>query len=115
LNPSSHKITESTPKAIFHPHNYRKYHRTRIGLSEKPQFSAEDIYEIPAGVGRTDFEFDIRLLEVCHPLFQGCHDSREVLAVELVRVGLIRDSDMNLSAKNDLSVRWRKISAPVTR
>jgi hypothetical protein len=78
-----------------------------ICLSKEIQFSAEDIYEIPTGVGRTDFEFDMSLLEVCHPLFQGCYDSHEVLAVELVRAGVIRDSDMNLSTKSVLIVRFK--------
>jgi hypothetical protein len=78
-----------------------------ISLSEEPQFSGEDIYEIPAGVGSTDFEFDMSLLEVCHPLFQGCYGSHEVLAVELVRSGVIRDSDMNFSTKSALIVRFK--------
>jgi hypothetical protein len=78
-----------------------------ISLSTEPQFSAEDIYEIPAGVGRTDFEFDTNLIDVCHPLFQGYYDSHEVLAVELVRAGVIRDSDMNLSTKSTLIVRFK--------
>ena len=38
-----------------------------ISLSREPQFSAEDIYEIPAGVGRTDFEFDMSLIGVPSP------------------------------------------------
>jgi hypothetical protein len=78
-----------------------------ISLSEEPQFSDEDIYEVPAGVGRTDFEFDTNLIEVCRPLFQGCCDSHEVLAVELVRAGVIRDSNMNLSTPGALIVRFK--------
>ena len=78
-----------------------------ISLSEEPQFSAEDIYEIPAGVGRTDFEFDMSLIEVCHPLFQEYFDSHELLANELVQAGVIRDGDMNLSTKNALIVRFK--------
>jgi hypothetical protein len=85
-----------------------------ISLSKETQFSAEDIYEIPAGVGRTDFEFDTNLIEVCHPLFQGCYDSHEVLAVELVRAGVIRDSDMNLSTKSALIVRFKSQRASQT-
>lgn len=85
-----------------------------ISLSKETQFSAEDIYEIPAGVGRTNFEFDTNLIEVCHPLFQGCYDSHEVLAVELVRAGVIRDSDRNLSTKNALVVRFKSQRASQT-
>jgi len=85
-----------------------------ISLSKETQFSAEDIYEIPAGVGRTDFEFDTNLIEVCHPLFQGCYDSHEVLAVELVRAGVIRDSDRNLSTKSALIVRFKSQRASQT-
>ena len=77
-----------------------------ISISGEPQFSAKDIYEIPTGVGRTDFEFDMNLISVCHPLLQGCYDSHEVLAVELIRAGVIRDSDMNLSTKSALIVRF---------
>jgi hypothetical protein len=84
---------------------------TMISLSKETQFSAEDIYEIPAGVGKTNFEFDTNLIEVCHPLFQGCYDSHEVLAVELVRAGVIRDSDMNLSTKSTLVVRFKSQKA----
>jgi hypothetical protein len=85
-----------------------------LSLSKETQFSAEDIYEIPAGVGRTDFEFDTNLIEVCHPLFQGCYDSHEVLAVELVRAGVSRDSDRNLSTKNALIVRFKSQRASQT-
>ena len=85
-----------------------------ISLSKELQFSAEDIYEIPAGVGRTDFEFDMNLIEVCHPLFRGCYNSHEVLAVELVRAGVIRDSDMNLSTKSTLIVRFKSQRASQT-
>ena len=85
-----------------------------ISLSKEPQFSAEYIYEIPAGVGRTDFEFDTNLIDLCHPLFQGCYDSHEVLSVELVRAGVIRDSDMNLSTKSALIVRFKSQRASQT-
>ena len=78
-----------------------------ISISEEPQFSAEDIYEIPAEVGRTYFEFDTSLIEVCHPLFQGYYDSHELLANELSRAGVIRASDMNLSTKNTFVVRFK--------
>ena len=63
-----------------------------ISLSKEPQFSAEDIYEIPAEVGRTYFEFDTGLIEVCRPLFQGYYDSHELLANELARAGVIEAS-----------------------
>ena len=82
-----------------------------ISLSKEPQFGVEDIYEIPAGVGRTDFEFDKNLIEGCHPLFHGCYDSHEVLANELIRTKVIRDSDMNLSTKNALIVRFKSQKA----
>jgi hypothetical protein len=78
-----------------------------ISLSQEPQFSAGDIYEVPAEVGRTDFEFDMNLIEVCNPLFEGCYDSHEVLALELIRAGVIRDSDMNLATKSALIVRFK--------
>ena len=82
-----------------------------ISLSEKPQFNAEDICEVPAGVGRTQFEFDMNLIEVCRLLFQDCHDSNEVLALELIRTRVIRDSDMNLSTRSSLIVRFRSQKA----
>jgi hypothetical protein len=78
-----------------------------ISISKEPQFSAEDIYEIPAEVGRTNFEFDMNLIEACHPLFQGYYDSHELLANELSRAGVIRASDMNLSTKNTFVVRFK--------
>jgi hypothetical protein len=85
-----------------------------ISLSEEPQFSAEDIYEIPTGVGRTDFEFDMSLIGMCHPLFQGFYDSHELLANELVHAGVIRDWDMNLSTKSTLIVRFKSQRASQT-
>ena len=85
-----------------------------ISLSKEPQFSAEDIYEIPAEVGRTYFEFDTSLIEVCHPLFQGYYDSHELLANELARAGVIRDSDVNHSTKNALVVRFKSQRASQT-
>ena len=85
-----------------------------ISLSKEPQFSAEDIYEIPAEVGRTYFEFDTSLIKVCHPLFQGYYDSHELLANELSRAGVIRVSDVNLSTKNALIVRFKSQRASQT-
>lgn len=85
-----------------------------ISLSKEPQFSAEDIYEIPAEVGRTYFEFDTNLIEFCHPLFQGYYDSHELLANELSRAGVIRVSDVNLSTKNALVVRFKSQRASQT-
>ena len=85
-----------------------------ISLSEDPQFSAEDIYEIPAGVGRTDFEFDKNLIEVCHPLFQVYYDSPELLSNELARVGVIRNSDQNRSTENSVVVRFKSQKASQT-
>jgi hypothetical protein len=85
-----------------------------ISLSKEPQFSSEDIYEIPAEVGRTYFEFDTSLIEVCHPLFQGYYDSHELLANELSRAGVIRVSDVNLSTKNALVVRFKSQRASQT-
>jgi len=78
-----------------------------ISLSMEPQFNAEDICEVPAGIGRTQFDFDMNLIEVCSTLFGECHDSNEVLALELIRARVIRDSDMNLSNKSSLIVRFR--------
>jgi hypothetical protein len=85
-----------------------------ISLSKEPQFSAEDIYEIPAEVGRTYFEFDTSLIEVCRPLFQGYYDSHELLASELARAGVIRDSDVNRSTKNAIVVRFKSQRASQT-
>ena len=77
-----------------------------ISISEEPQFSAEDIYEIPAGVGRTSFEFDTNLIEACHPLFQ-MYPSNELLVKDLIRDRVILKSDMNLSTQDALNVRFR--------
>jgi len=77
-----------------------------ISLSEEPQFSAEDIYEIPAGVGRTTFEFDTNLIKACHPLFQRYH-SNDILANDLTRAHVIRVSDMNLSAQEAIIIRFK--------
>ena len=85
-----------------------------ISISEEPQFSAEDIYEIPAGVGRTTLEFDMNLIKACHPVFQGYYDSHELLANELSRAGVIRVSDVNLSTKNALIVRFKSQRASQT-
>jgi len=77
-----------------------------ISISEEPQFSAEDIYEIPAGVGRTTFEFDTNLIKACHPLFQRYH-SNELLADDLIRDRVILKSDTNLSTQDALIVRFK--------
>jgi len=77
-----------------------------ISLSEEPQFSAEDIYEIPAGVGRTFFEFDTNLIKACYPLFQRYH-STELLADDLIRARVILKSDTNLSTQDALIVRFK--------
>jgi len=77
-----------------------------ISISEEPQFSAEDIYEIPVGVGRTSFEFDTNLIKACHPLFQ-MHRSNDILANDLIRAHVIRISDMNLSAQDAIIVRFK--------
>src|SRR5512138_1622109 len=82
-----------------------------ISLSKEPQFSAEDIYVVPAEVGRTHCEFDMNLIEVCHPLFKECYDSHEVLANELIRAKVIRDSDLNISNKNAVVVRFKSLRA----
>jgi hypothetical protein len=84
-----------------------------ISISEEPQFSAEDIYETSAGIGRTDFEFDKNLVEVCRPLFQRYH-SNELLADDLIRGRVIRDSDMNLSTQNAIVVRFKSQRASQT-
>jgi hypothetical protein len=84
-----------------------------ISLSDEPQFSAEDIYEIPAGVGRTHFEFDTNLLKVCHPLFQMYY-SNEKLANDLIRARVILKSDTNLSTQAALIVRFKTRKASLS-
>jgi len=84
-----------------------------ISLSDEPQFCAEDIYANPAGVGRTHFEFDTNLIAACHPLFQG-YDSNELLASDLSRAKVIRDSDMNLSTQDAVIVRFKSQKASLT-
>ena len=82
-----------------------------ISISEEPQFSAEDIYEIPAGFGRTSVEFDTNLIKACHPLFQTYH-SNDKLANDLIRAQVILKSDTNLSTQDALILRFktRKVS-----
>ena len=77
-----------------------------ISLSEEPQFSAENIYEIPAGIGRTDFEFDTNLIKACNPLFQRYH-SNDMLANDLARARVILKSDTNLSTQDALILRFK--------
>jgi hypothetical protein len=77
-----------------------------ISLSNEAQFSAEDIYEIPAGVGRTSFEFDTNLIKACPTLFQ-IYPSNELLANDLIRARVILKSDMNLSTHHALMVRFK--------
>ena len=84
-----------------------------ISLSEEPQFSAEDIYANPAGVGRTHFEFDTDLIAACRPLFQA-YISNELLANDLARAKVIRDSDMNLSTQGAVIVRFKSQRASLT-
>jgi len=84
-----------------------------ISLSEEPQFSAEDIYEIPAGVGRTSFEFDTNLIMACSTLFQR-YPSNELLAKDLIRARVILKSDMNLSTQNALMVRFKSQMASLS-
>jgi hypothetical protein len=84
-----------------------------ISLSKEPQFSAEDIYEIPAEVGRTYFEFDTSLIEVCHPLFQMYH-SNELLANDLIRAQVILKLDTNLSTTDALNVRFKTRKASLS-
>jgi hypothetical protein len=84
-----------------------------ISLSKEPQFSAEDIYEIPAEVGRTYFEFDTSLIEVCHPLFQMYH-SNDVLANDLIRAQVILKLDTNLSTTDALNVRFKTRKASLS-
>ena len=83
-----------------------------ISLSTEPQFSAEDVLEIPAGVGRTNFEFDMNLIEVCQPLFQR-YSSNEQLASDLIRARVIRDSDMSLSTQDAVIVRFKSQKASI--
>ena len=84
-----------------------------ISISEEPQFSAEDIYEIPAGVGRTTFEFDTNLIKACHPLFQRYH-SNELLADDLIRAGVVLKSDTNLSTTDAINIRFRSQTASMS-
>jgi hypothetical protein len=84
-----------------------------ISISEEPQLSAEDIYEIPAGVGRTTFEFDTNLIKACQPLFQRYH-SNELLADDLIRAGVILKSDTNLSTTDALIVRFKTRKASLS-
>ena len=84
-----------------------------ISISEEPQFSAEDIYEIPAGVGRTTFEFDMNLIKACHPLFQR-YPSNELLANDLSRAGVVLKSDTNLSTTDALIVRFKARKASLS-
>ena len=81
-----------------------------ISLSEEPQFSAEDVYEIPAGVGRTSFEFDTNLVRACPTLFQ-MYPSNELLARDLIRARVILKLDTNLSTQHALNVRFRSQTA----
>jgi hypothetical protein len=84
-----------------------------ISISEEPQFSAEDIYEIPAGVGRTSFEFDTNLIRACSPIFQ-MYPSNELLAKDLIRAQVILKSDMNLSTQDALNVRFKSQTASIS-
>ena len=84
-----------------------------ISISEEPQFSAEDIYEIPAEVGRTTFEFDTNLIKACHTLFQRYH-SNELLADDLIRAGVVLKSDTNLSTTDAINVRFKSQTASMS-
>jgi len=84
-----------------------------ISISEEPQFSAEDIYEIPAGVGRTTFEFDTNLIKACHTLFQ-IYPSNELLANDLIRAGVVLKSDTNLSTTDAINVRVKSQTASMS-
>ena len=84
-----------------------------ISISEEPQFSAEDIYEIPAGVGRTSVEFDTNLIQACHPLFQTYH-SNDKLANDLIRAQVILKSDTNLTTHDALIVRFKTRKASLS-
>ena len=125
---SSIKVNHTPKKAlteaqvIFSPHSVINRihlgHSTKrgilmISISEEPQFSAEDIYEIPAGVGRTTFEFDTNLIKACHPLFQRYH-SNDILANDLTRAQVIRVSNMNLSTQDALMVRFKSQMASLS-
>jgi hypothetical protein len=84
-----------------------------ISISEEPKFSAEDVYEIPAGVGRTSFEFDKNLIKACPTLFQ-MYPSNELLAKDFIRARVILKSDMNLSTQDALMVRFRSQTASMS-
>ena len=84
-----------------------------ISISEEPQFSAEDIYENPSGVGRTSFEFDTNLIKACHPLFQMYH-SNELLANDLIRAQVILKLDTNLSTTDALNIRFKTRKASLS-
>jgi hypothetical protein len=84
-----------------------------ISVSEEPQFSAEDIYEIPADVGRTSFEFDMNLIKACRTLFQ-MYPSNELLAKDLIRAQVILKLDTNLSTTDALNVRFKTRKASLS-
>jgi hypothetical protein len=80
-----------------------------IAISEEPQFNVEEIHEIPAGIGRVDYEFDKNLIGACSPLLQ--YNNHQVLAKDLIIAGVILKLDKNLSTENALIVRFRSRKA----
>jgi hypothetical protein len=80
-----------------------------ISISKVPQFSSEEIHEIPAGIGRVDFEFDKDLIGACSLLLH--HNSHQVLAKDLIVAGVILKEDQNLSTATALIVRFKSRKA----
>lgn len=77
-----------------------------VSVSGHPQFGAEDIYEIEGRIGRVDFEFDKNLIDACRPYLQA-YDSNALLAERLIASKIIGSSDVNLSTRDALIVRFR--------
>lgn len=77
-----------------------------ISITDDPQFSAEDILEIPDGIGRTICEFEKNLLAVCPSLFHS-YGGNDVLAKDLLRAKVIGKGDRDLSTTDAVSIRFR--------
>jgi hypothetical protein len=57
-------------------------------------------------IGRVDFEFDKNLIDACRPYLQA-YDSNALLAECLIASKIIGGSDINLSTRDALVVRFR--------
>ena len=83
-----------------------------FSLSKIPQFSAEDIHEIPDRIGMTHFEFDTDVISAYSHLFE--YDSNELLAKDLISARVIPKSATNLSTKNALIIRFKSRKASLS-